>query len=105
MSSSLPRLGPSELECPGETLVVPTDVRDEAAVERLADMAVERLGAIDLWVNSAGVMAYGRFDERALRGVPHDHRDQLPGQVHGARAALSQFRRQGSGRLINLSSA
>jgi NAD(P)-dependent dehydrogenase (short-subunit alcohol dehydrogenase family) len=37
--------------------VVPTDVRDEEAVQRLAARAAERFGQIDVWVNGAGVMA------------------------------------------------
>src|SRR4051794_10557337 len=39
----------------GEALAVPTDVRDEEAVQRLADSAVSRFGGIDVWVNNAGV--------------------------------------------------
>jgi NAD(P)-dependent dehydrogenase (short-subunit alcohol dehydrogenase family) len=89
-------------ECGGTA--VPTDVRDEAAVTALARTAVERHGRLDVWVNCAGVIAYGRFDE-----VPSDVfraviETNLLGQVHGARAALAQFRRQGSGVLINMAS-
>jgi NAD(P)-dependent dehydrogenase (short-subunit alcohol dehydrogenase family) len=89
-------------ECGG--LAVPTDVRDEAAVADLAGAAIERHGRIDVWVNSAGVIAYGRFDEvpsDVFRGVIETN---LLGQVHGARAAIAQFRRQGSGVLINMAS-
>jgi NAD(P)-dependent dehydrogenase (short-subunit alcohol dehydrogenase family) len=87
-----------------EALAVPTDVRDEPAVQALADRAVQRFGRIDTWVNDAGVIAYGRFED-----VPSDVfraviETNLLGQVHGARAALRVFRRQGSGVLINLSS-
>ena len=82
--------------------VVPTDVRDEEAVEQLAQAAVDRFGRLDVWVNGAGVMAYGHFDE-----VPADVfraviETNLLGQVHGARAALRRFREQRSGVLINM---
>src|SRR3954454_2863365 len=43
-------------------LAVPTDVRDESAVQALADRAVAEFGRLDVWVNCAGVIAYGRFD-------------------------------------------
>jgi NAD(P)-dependent dehydrogenase (short-subunit alcohol dehydrogenase family) len=90
-------------EC-GNALAMPTDVRDEAAVAELAELAIRRFGRIDTWVNSAGVIAYGRFDE-----VPSDVfraviETNLMGQVHGARAAIPQFRRQGNGVLVNLGS-
>ena len=83
---------------------MPTDVRDEAAVEALARRAVERFGRLDVWVNCAGVMAYGRFED-----VPSDVfraviETNLFGQVHGARAALRRFRAQGRGVLVNMGS-
>src|SRR5947209_5859981 len=46
-----------------EALVVPTDVSNEAAVQNLARQAFEHFGHIDVWVNDAGVGAYGRFEE------------------------------------------
>ena len=85
-------------------IAVPTDVRDEAAVQALARAAVERFGALDVWVNCAGVIAYGRFEEvpgEVFRAVIETN---LFGQVHGARAALERFRAQGSGVLVNLAS-
>jgi len=87
-----------------ETLHRALDVADEAAVEALAAATVERFGRIDVWVNNAGVIAYGPFEEipsEVFRGVIETN---LMGQVHGARAALPRFRAQGSGVLINMSS-
>lgn len=44
---------------PSEVLAVPTDVRDEAAVQSLAEAALERFGEIDLVFNNAGVLSSG----------------------------------------------
>lgn len=85
-------------------LAVPTDVRSEPAVERLAQRAVDRFGRLDVWVNGAGVIAYGRFDavpSEVFRAVIETN---LFGQVHGARAAIPRFRAQGSGVLVNMAS-
>ena len=38
----------------GRALAVTTDVTDDAALERLADAAVERFGGLSIWVNNAG---------------------------------------------------
>ena len=87
-----------------ETLHRALDVADEAAVEALAAATEERFGRLDVWVNNAGVIAYGPFEEipsQVFRGVIETN---LMGQVHGARAALKRFRRQGEGVLINMSS-
>lgn len=46
-------------DLPTEVLAVPTDVRDEAAVESLAKQAFERFGQIDLVFNNAGVLSSG----------------------------------------------
>jgi len=102
--------GPLELvarECDSHgarAVAIPTDVRDEEAVEALAQRAVDELGRLDVWVNGAGVIAYGRFED-----VPADVfraviETNLMGQVNGARAALPRFREQRSGVLINMSS-
>jgi len=87
-----------------ETLHRALDVADEAAVEALAAAAVERFGRIDVWVNNAGVIAYGPFEEIPSEVFRRVIETNLMGQVHGARAALPRFRAQGSGVLINLSS-
>lgn len=87
-----------------QAIAVPTDVRDERAVQALADAAVERFGRLDVWINGAAVMAYGRFEEvpsEVFRAVVETN---LFGQIHGARAALPRFRAQRSGVLIDLSS-
>jgi NAD(P)-dependent dehydrogenase (short-subunit alcohol dehydrogenase family) len=86
-----------------EALAVPTDVRDRAAVQRLAEQAQERFGAVDAWVNNAGVTLMGRFED-----APEDlWREVLEvnffGYVNGARAALPLLR-AGGGTLINVGS-
>jgi short-subunit dehydrogenase len=94
-------------ECEGAgaaVLVAALDVGDEDAVEALAAHTVERFGRIDVWVNNAGVIAYGEFlaiPSEVFRKVVETN---LMGQVHGARAALRRFQAQGSGVLINMSS-
>lgn len=94
-------------DCEGlgvQTLVVPTDVREEQQVQDLAERALEQFGRFNVWVNNAGVIAYGSFMD-----VPSDVfraviETNLMGQVHGARAALAVFARQRDGVLINMSS-
>jgi short-subunit dehydrogenase len=45
---------------PVDTLVVPTDVRDDAAVEALAQATYSRFSEVDLVFNNAGVLSSGR---------------------------------------------
>jgi NAD(P)-dependent dehydrogenase (short-subunit alcohol dehydrogenase family) len=88
----------------GSAATVPTDVSLEADVRALARAALEQTGRIDVWVNNAGVTLFGSLEDGPL----DEHRQvievNLFGAIHGARAALPVFRRQGQGVLINVGS-
>lgn len=79
---------------------VPTDLaRPEtlAAVERTA---VEEFGRVDVWVDTAAVMAYGRFEDVPAEVFDRVVRTDLLGAAAVARTALRRFRAQGHGVLI-----
>lgn len=86
------------------TLVMATDVTDARAVALLAEGALDRFGRIDVWVNNAGVVALGRFDELSPPAFRQVIETNFFGCVHGARAVLPVFRAQGRGVLINMCS-
>lgn len=83
------------------TLVVPTDVTREEAVQELARRAVETFGRINVWVNNAAVTAFGRFEETSMEVHRRVIETNLFGYMYGAHAVLPIFREQGSGVLIN----
>ena len=83
-----------------QALVVPTDVSSEDEVASLAAAAVAEFGRIDVWVGNAGVFAYGAFERLPADVFRQVVETNLMGQVHGARAVLPVFRRQGSGTLV-----
>ena len=91
-------------ELGGQAVAVPTDTTDPNAVTRLANEAAARFGRIDVWVNDAAVTMFGRIDEAPLESFRRVIETNLFGYVHGARAALPYFRRQGHGVLINVAS-
>ena len=85
----------------GKAIAVPTDVTDPAAVEALANAAMDAVGRIDVWVNNAGVGAVGAYQDvpLALHGRIIDV--NLLGAMYGTYAVLPHFLRQGHGILIN----
>jgi short-subunit dehydrogenase len=85
-----------------EAVAVPTDVIDEAAVEALARAALDRFGRIDVWVNNVGTGVFGAFADAPVSLHRRTVEANLIGTMHGCAAALPVFRRQGSGRLINM---
>ncbi|AKJ27481.1 SDR family oxidoreductase [Caldimonas brevitalea] len=84
-----------------ETLVVPTDVTDSHAMHELAESAFARFGAIDVWVNNAGVGAVGPFSDTPAEAHEQVIRTNLIGHLNGAHAVLPYFTSQRSGVLIN----
>jgi len=85
-------------------IAVPTDVTNAAAVEALGRAAIRHFGRLDVWVNSAAVTGVAPFLEMPLEDFRRILDVNIMGYVHGARTALTYFRSQGTGVLINVSS-
>ncbi|MFD2767334.1 SDR family oxidoreductase [Micromonospora eburnea] len=85
----------------GRALVVPTDVTDPEAVERLAARAVAEFGRIDAWINNATVSAVGLFDEIPATEFRRVVEVNLLGTVYGTKAALRWLDAAGGGVLVN----
>lgn len=93
------------LECRdrgGDAIAITTDVTDPDAVERLAMTAERRFGPIDVWVNNAGVIALGRFEDVPAEVFRQVMETNFFGTINGARSALSRFGGRGLGVLINV---
>jgi NAD(P)-dependent dehydrogenase (short-subunit alcohol dehydrogenase family) len=91
-------------QCGGAAVVVPTDISERREVEELAAAAMQQFGRIDVWVDSAAVMAYGRFEDVPPQVFDKVIATDLLGTANVARAALRIFRAQGHGTLILCSS-
>ena len=83
---------------------VPTDVSREADVANLAERALTEFERIDIWINNAGAGAVGRFEDVPLEDHVKVIETDLLGTLYGSYFAMTQFRRQGHGTLINVAS-
>jgi NAD(P)-dependent dehydrogenase (short-subunit alcohol dehydrogenase family) len=80
------------------------DLTDLAVAERLVDQALDRLGGLHVLVNNAAVQVEKHWTEQSL--------DEITRQVHGdfiapillTRRAVTVFRRQRWGRILNIGS-
>ncbi|MFP3547023.1 SDR family NAD(P)-dependent oxidoreductase [Rhizobium sp. SIMBA_035] len=89
----------------GTCLAFPVDVSDPDQVTALRDKAIEAFGRIDVWVNCAAVLMFGRSEDEPLDAFRRVIDVNLFGYVYGTRAALGAFRNQGDiGVLINVAS-
>lgn len=82
-------------------IAVPTNVSEFKEVEHLAEKALEVNGSIDFWINNAGVMATGKFEETPIEVIDQVIKTNLLGYMHGARTVLPIFKKQKHGVLIN----
>ena len=88
----------------GEAEFVVTDVGDPDQVRHLAEVAIEKFGGFDTWVNNAGVSIYGTFREVAIEDQRQLFEINYWGLVYGSLAAADHLKDRG-GALINVGSA
>lgn len=84
-----------------EVKCVASDTSNYRQVLNLAAEADEFGSGIDVWINNAGVLAVGAFDETPMEISEQVVRTNLLGYMNGAHAVIPYFKQQGYGILIN----
>ncbi|HET8758229.1 MAG TPA: glucose 1-dehydrogenase [Solirubrobacteraceae bacterium] len=88
-----------------DCVLVEGDTGDPAQVNRLGELAVERFGGIDIWVNNAARL----FVKPLLETTDDEWHGLLAANLHGyfygCRAAGRAMLASGGGRIINVASA
>ena len=91
-------------ECVGrgaaEVVVLPADVSDAAAVDAVFEEALARLGHLDAVVQSAGVAAYGRFEDIPPEVFDGTIATNVTGVANVSRAALRAFGDRGGSLVV-----
>jgi 3-oxoacyl-[acyl-carrier protein] reductase len=81
------------------------DVTDRDAVEALADFAMETAGRLDVWANIAGVILTAQIMEATEAQIDRLFDVNVKGTYWGCAAAARRMTAQGSGSIVNISSA
>jgi len=84
--------------------VVQLDVTDDNSVAKAIKTILSEAGRIDILVNNAGFAVTGAFEDVALDEVKTQYETNVFGVIRATQAVLPTMRKQGSGRIINISS-
>jgi len=88
----------------GKALALPGDMAVEADALKAVEDTVAQLGAIDILINSAGVMDPGGIENGDIAIYRKNIDINLMGTVYTCHAAIAHMLAQGGGDIINISS-
>lgn len=103
-TEALHRVAARICDAGGRAAVVATDVRRREDTARLVEVACERFGRLDVFVNNAGIMPISPLADLHVSEWDDMIDVNLRGVLYGIAAALPVFRQQGGGHFVTVSS-
>ncbi|TQL68700.1 2-deoxy-D-gluconate 3-dehydrogenase [Nocardioides albertanoniae] len=88
----------------GRALACPTDITDEASVERMVQATVETYGHVDVLVNNSGIVATTPLVDQSADEWDHVIGTNLRGTYLATRAVGRHLVAQGTGKVVNIAS-
>lgn len=87
-----------------EVRAIPCDISDREAVTQAIETTADTVGRIDVLINNAGVVQVGPLEHLSRADFEEAMGVHLWGPLDATLAALPSMRRQGGGRIVNISS-
>ena len=89
---------------PGSVLICQCDVANKEQVEKMAKNVLETYGRIDVLVNNAGFVIYGKVNELSTEEIVAQMETNYFGMIHCTKVFLPQMLEQHSGHFVNIAS-
>ena len=86
------------------TLICQCDVSNKLQVKEMSDAVLDRFGRIDVLVNNAGFVIYGKVNELSTEEIIAQMETNYFGMVFCTKAFLPQMLEQHSGHIVNVAS-
>jgi len=86
----------------GEASYLVTDIKKRSDLVELVNLACETYGRLDVMVNNAGIARLSRVDDLQVTDWEEMIDVNIKGTLYGIAAALSVFKKQASGHIINI---
>jgi len=88
----------------GSSLICQCDVSNKEQVEKMAKNVLETYGRIDVLVNNAGFVIYGKVNELSTDEIVAQMETNYFGMIYCTKAFLPQMLEQHSGHFVNVAS-
>jgi NAD(P)-dependent dehydrogenase (short-subunit alcohol dehydrogenase family) len=95
---------PAGAATPAGVEMLELDVRSDASVAACVEALLARAGRIDAVVNNAGVVLFGESEGVSIDQAKEQFETNVFGTIRVVNAVLPAMRRQGRGRIVNMSS-
>jgi NAD(P)-dependent dehydrogenase (short-subunit alcohol dehydrogenase family) len=87
-----------------DVLTVTCDIRVRDAVEQAVQQTAERMGRIDVLINNAGIIQVGPLEHMTVEDFKDAMDVHLWGPLYATLAVVPHMRREGEGRIVNITS-
>ena len=94
-----------ELTRGGEVYTYKVDVSDRGAIEKAAQLVLEKHGTVDILINNAGIVVASYFWEHTNDQIEKTMRVNSEGPMYICRAFLPAMIKKREGRIVNMASA